>query len=221
VPCWWATRTDTYWQRRRALAESVGYAAAWAVPIKAAGGKVLGALTVYRTQAGKPQERDLELIAHAARLAAVAMERRYAAEALRASESKFRGLYESVLEGVYQSTPEGKILAVNPAFVKILGFNSAEEIYALPGAASLYWDPKARISFVQELERTGAMYSAESVLRRRDGAQVVVLESARVVRNEEQRVVAYEGTIADITERRRSLRKKSAPRSRCNRSVTR
>ncbi len=196
-------RTDPYWQRRRALAESAGFAAAWAVPIKAAGGKVLGALTVYRTLAGKPQERDLELIAHAARLAAVAMERRYAAEALRASESKFRGLYESVLEGVYQSTPEGKILAVNPAFVKILGFNSAEEIYALPGAASLYWDPKARISFVQELERAGAMYSAESVLRRRDGARVVVLESARVVCDEEQRVVAYEGTIADITERKR------------------
>jgi diguanylate cyclase (GGDEF)-like protein/PAS domain S-box-containing protein len=196
-------RTDPYWQRRRALAAAVGFTAAWAVPIKAAGGKVLGALTVYRTVPGKPQERDLELIAHAARLAAVAMERRYAAEALRASESKFRGLYESVLEGVYQSTPEGKVLAVNPAFVKILGFGSAEEIYALPGAASLYWDPNARIAFVQELERAGAMYSAESVLRRRDGAQVVVLESARVVRDEQQRVVAFEGTIADITERKR------------------
>jgi len=196
-------RTDPYWQRRRELAAAVGITAAWAVPIKAAGGKVLGALTVYRTLSGKPQERDLELIGHAARLAAVAMERRYAAEALRSSESKFRGLYESVLEGVYQSTPEGKILAVNPAFVKILGFDSAEEIYALAGAAALYWEPQARLSFVQELERAGAMYSAESVLRRRDGAQVVVLESARVVRDDQQRVVAYEGTIADITERKR------------------
>jgi diguanylate cyclase (GGDEF)-like protein/PAS domain S-box-containing protein len=196
-------RTDPYWQRRRALAAAAGYNAAWAVPIKAAGGKVLGALTVYRALAGKPQDRDLELIAHAARLAAVAMERRYAAEALRTSEAKFRGLYESVLEGVYQSTPEGKVLAVNPAFVKILGFDSAEEIYALPGAASLYWDPQARTAFVQELEHAGAMYSAESVLRRRDGAQVVVLESARVVRDEQQRIVCFEGTIADITERKR------------------
>ena len=196
-------RGDPYWQRRRALAAAAGFSAAWAVPIKAAGGKVLGALTVYRSLAGKPQDRDLELIAHAARLAAVAMERRYAAEALRASEAKFRGLYESVLEGVYQSTPEGKVLAVNPAFVKILGFDSAEEIYALPGAAALYWDPKSRTAFVQELERAGAMYSAESVLRRRDGARVVVLESARVVRDEQQRIVSFEGTIADITERKR------------------
>ena len=196
-------RTDPYWVRRRELAAAAGFIASWAVPIKAAGGKVLGALTVYRAVAGKPQERDLELIAHAARLAAVAIERRYAAEALRASEAKFRGLYESVLEGVYQFSPEGKVLAVNPAFVKLLGFENADEIYALPGVTALYWDPAARAAFVQELERAGEVHTAETLLRRRDGAQVVVLESARVVRDELQRIVAYEGTIADITERKR------------------
>jgi diguanylate cyclase (GGDEF)-like protein/PAS domain S-box-containing protein len=196
-------RTDPYWQRRRELALNAGFTAAWAVPIKAAGGKVLGALTVYRAAAGKPAERDLELIAHAARLAAVAIERCDAAEALRSSEARFRGLYESVLEGVYQFSPAGKVLAVNPAFVRLLGFASAEDIYALPGAAALYWDPAARAVFVQELERAGEVHTAETLLRRHDGAQIVVLESARVVRNELQQVVAYEGTIADITERKR------------------
>ncbi len=196
-------RTDPYWQRRRELALNAGFSAAWAVPIKAAGGKVLGALTVYRAAAGKPAERDLELIAHTARLAAVAIERWDAAEALRTSEAKFRGLYESVLEGVYQFSPAGKVLAVNPAFVRLLGYPSAEDIYALPGAAALYWDPAARAVFVQELERAGEVHTAETLLRRQDGAQLVVLESARVVRNELQQVVAYEGTIADITERKR------------------
>ena len=196
-------RTDPYWQRRRALALDAGFSAAWGVPIKAAGGKVLGALTVYRAAAGKPAERDLELIAHAARLAAVAIERCDAADALRSSEARFRGLYESVLEGVYQFSPSGKVLAVNPAFVRLLGYRNAEDIYALPGAASLYWDPAARAVFVHELERAGEVHTAETLLRRRDGAQLVVLESARVVRNELQQVVAYEGTIADITERKR------------------
>ncbi len=196
-------RTDPYWQRRRMLAVNAGFAAAWAVPIKAAGGKILGALTVYRAAAGKPAERDLELIAHAARLAAVAIERCNAAEALRTSEAKFRGLYESVLEGVYQFSPGGKVLAVNPAFVRLLGFTNAEEIYALPTVTALYWDPVARAQFVQELERAGEVHTAETLLRRHDGAQVVVLESARVVRNELHQVVAYEGTIADITERKR------------------
>jgi diguanylate cyclase (GGDEF)-like protein/PAS domain S-box-containing protein len=196
-------RTDPYWQRRRELALNAGFTAAWAVPIKAAGGKVLGALTVYCAAAGKPAERDLELIAHAARLAAVAIERCDAAEALRTSEAKFRGLYESVLEGVYQFSPAGKVLAVNPAFVRLLGYASAEEIYGLPGATALYWDPAARAVFVQELERAGEVHTAETLLRRQDGVQLVVLESARVVRNELQQVVAYEGTIADITERKR------------------
>jgi diguanylate cyclase (GGDEF)-like protein/PAS domain S-box-containing protein len=197
-------RTDPYWQRRRELAAQVGVAAAWALPIKAAGGRVLGALTVYRAQVGRPQEPDLQLITHAARLAGIAMERRYAAEALRASEARFRGLYESVLEGVYQVSPEGRVIAVNPAFVRMLGYANAEEIYALPSAAELWWNPAERPAFMDQLDRSGAVHMAESLLRRRDGTQVVVLESARVLRDEEQRVLSIEGTVADITERKRA-----------------
>ena len=198
------TRTDPYWQRRRELAQSCDVASAWSLPIKAGGGRVLGALSVYRAQPGKPQERDLDLFAHAARLAGIAMERRYAAEALRASEVRFRGLYESVLEGVYQLTAEGRVQAVNPAFVKMLGYARAEDICALPTAAVLCWNPAERAGFMQELERNGAIHNAETLLRRRDGAQVVVLESARVLRDELERVVGFEGTMADITERKRS-----------------
>ncbi len=197
-------RLDPYWQRRRDLALQVGVAAAWALPIKAAGGRVLGALTVYRAQLGKPQEADLQLITHAARLAGIAMERRYAAEALRASEARFRGLYESVLEGVYQVSPEGRLTAVNPAFVRMLGYTTAEEIYALPSAAALWWNPAERPAFIEELTSSGAIHNAESLLRKRDGSQVVVLESARVLRDERERVLCCEGTIADITERKRA-----------------
>ena len=197
-------RIDPHWQRRRELAASCGVAAAWSLPIKAAGGRVLGALSVYRTQVGKPQEHEIDLLSHAARLAGIAMERRYAAEALRASEARFRGLYETVLEGVYQVSPEGRVQAVNPAFVAMLGFASAEEIYALPSMASLNWQPPERVAFLEELERTGAVHNAETLMRRRDGTQLVVLESARVVRDDKQHVLAYEGTIADITERKRA-----------------
>ena len=107
--------------------------AAWAVPIKSANGRVLGAVTVYRPLAGTPQSADLDLMVHAARLAGIAIERRRGEEALRASETKFRRLYERVLEGVYQCAPDGRLLEVNPAFVKMLGYDSAEEIYALLG----------------------------------------------------------------------------------------
>jgi diguanylate cyclase (GGDEF)-like protein/PAS domain S-box-containing protein len=197
-------RTDPYWQRQRDLAAQVGLAAAWAVPVKAAGGGMLGALTVYREQPGKPQARDLELLAHAARLAAIAIERRYAVEALRESEARFRGLYESMREGVYRLSSEGRLLAVNPAFVRILGFESAEQAYALPSVASLYWEPAARAQVLAGLERDGELHNAEVQMRRCDGQMIVVLLSARLLRDAQGQVVGREGTVADITQRKRA-----------------
>jgi len=196
-------RTDPYWQRRRQLAVEAGFSAAWAMPIKAAGGRILGALAVYRRRPGKPHERELELLGHAARLAALAIERCDAAEALRESEARFRGLYESVLEGVYRLSSEGKVIAVNPAGVRLLGYDSVDELCALPGVRALYWDPAAHAAFVELLGREGSAHAVETTLRRRDGTPLVVLMSARIVRDARGRVAAYEGTMADITERKR------------------
>jgi PAS domain S-box-containing protein len=196
--------SDPFWQRRRELALQAGFHGAWSVPIKSANGRVLGAVTVYRPLAGTPQPEDLDLMVHAARLAGIAIERRRGEEALRASEAKFRRLYERVLEGVYQCAPDGRLLEVNPAFVKMLGYGSAEEIYALSGISMLYTNPAERAEFELALERHGEIHNAEFVLHCRDGSQVVVLESARIVRDEEQRVIAYEGTMANITARKRA-----------------
>jgi diguanylate cyclase (GGDEF)-like protein/PAS domain S-box-containing protein len=196
--------TDAFWQRRRELALEAGFKASWAVPIKSASGRVLGSVTVYRPMVGTPAPRDLDLMVHAARLAAVAIERRRSEAALRASEAKFRRLYERVLEGVYQCAPDGRILEVNPALVKMLGYASAEEIYALPGISMLYRNPSERAEFERALETHGEIHNAEFVLRCRDGSQVVVLESARVVRDDEGRIAAYDGTVANITARKRA-----------------
>ena len=196
--------TDLYWLRRREVALAAGISAAWAVPIKASGGRVLGAVTVYQRHPGMPSGSDLDLIQTAARLAGVAIERWRAAEALRNSEVKYRGLYESVLEGVYRCGPDGQIVAANPAFVKLFGYESAEAVYELAGIATLYWHPAERMGFEQRLDVEGEVHNAEVLLRRRDGQQVVALESARVLRDAAQRVIAYEGTIADITARKRA-----------------
>jgi diguanylate cyclase (GGDEF)-like protein/PAS domain S-box-containing protein len=194
---------DAFWQRRRELALEAGFHAAWAVPIKTANGRVLGALTIYRPQTGAPLTRDVDLMAHAARLAGIAIERRRGEEALRASEAKFRSLYDRMLEGVYQCAADGRLLEVNPAFVKMLGFERAEDIYALPGLSVLCWNPAERAEFECLLQLHGEIRNAEFELRCRDGSRLVVLESARVIRDAEQRVVAYEGTMANISERKR------------------
>jgi diguanylate cyclase (GGDEF)-like protein/PAS domain S-box-containing protein len=195
---------DAFWQRRRELALEVGFHAAWAVPIKTAAGRVLGALTIYRPQVGAPVARDIDLMSHAARLAGIAIERRRSEEALRASEAKFRSLYDRMLEGVYQCAADGRMLEVNPAFVKMLGFERAEEIYTLRGLSVLCWNPAERAEFECSLQLHGEIRNAECELRCRDGSRLVVLESARVIRDSEQRVVAYEGTMANISERKRA-----------------
>ncbi|MBV8909524.1 MAG: PAS domain S-box protein, partial [Gammaproteobacteria bacterium] len=130
-------------------------------------------------------------------------ERREAEEALRASEAKFRGLFESIAEGVYQSHRDGRLLSVNPAFVRMMGYSSADELYALPSAAALYWNGADRAEFARRLEE-GELRDAEFLMRRRDGAQLVILENARAIRDADGRVTGYEGTLRDITARKRA-----------------
>jgi diguanylate cyclase (GGDEF)-like protein/PAS domain S-box-containing protein len=190
--------------RQREAALAAGLHEAWSTPIKAAEGGTLGSLGVYRAEPGLPGAADAAIVAHAAQLAGIAIERRLAEQALRGSEAKFRGLFESIAEGVYQSGKEGRLLSVNPAFISILGYGSAEELYALPSVALLYWNPADRAEFMRRVESEGEIRNAEFCMRTRDGQQVVILENARAVRDAGDRITGYEGTIANITERKRA-----------------
>jgi diguanylate cyclase (GGDEF)-like protein/PAS domain S-box-containing protein len=196
--------TDPFWEQPRSHALEAGLNAAWSTPIKATDGRVLGALGVYHSTSGLPGQRELRIMDHAAQIAGIAIARRLAEEALRASEAKYRGLFETIIEGVYQSGRDGRLRSVNPAFVAILGYGSAEELYALPSVTTLYWNPADRAEFIRRVESEGEIRNAEFLMRRRDGEQVVILENARAVRDEANRITHYEGTIADITERKRA-----------------
>ncbi len=195
---------DALWEQRREAALQHGLRACWSTPILAGDGSALGTLAIYRRHTGTPGRRETDLMARMTQLAGIAIERRRAEDALRASEAKFRGLFENVMEGVYQTTRDGRFISVNPALVQMLGFASAEEVYALDGAASLYWNPEERAEFVRRIEADGEVRNAEYHLRRKDGRRLVVLESGRVVRDEHGAIVSYEGTVADITERKKA-----------------
>ena len=195
---------DPCWLEPRAAALGAGLTAAWSTPIKAAGGKVLGSLGVFRAEPGLPSPAESQSMARAAQLAGIAIERRLAEEALRSSEAKFRGLFESIAEGVYQSGRDGRLLSVNRAFASMLGYASPEELCALAEAPALYWDPADREEFTRRVESEGEIRDAEFLMRRRDGQQIVVLENARPMRDSANRIIGYEGTIAEITERKRA-----------------
>ena len=195
---------DPFWEQKRQVALDAMLRSSWSTPIKAANGKVLGSLGVFREDVGLPTANEQDTMAHAAQLAGIAIERRLSEEALRESEAKFRGLFETIAEGVYQSRRDGRFISVNPAFVEIFGYSSVQEIYALPGAESLYWNPTERIEFVRRVETEGEVRNFEFTARHRNGKQLVLLENARAIRDSAGRMLGYEGTLNDITERKRA-----------------
>jgi two-component system cell cycle sensor histidine kinase/response regulator CckA len=136
-------------------------------------------------------------------------ERKRAEQALRRSEERFRGLFENVLEGVYQSTPDGRIIAANPMLLRMLGLASEAQLNDVNIARDLYVDSNVRKRLLERLERDGSFQNVEYQLRRFGGTRkvtghiITVQENARVVRDEEGKVLYYEGTLTDISERKR------------------
>jgi PAS domain S-box-containing protein len=128
-------------------------------------------------------------------------ERKKAEQALRRSERKFRELFENIREGVYQTSPDGRILAANPELLRMLSFTSPEEL-SVPGVVrDTFVDTDLHQSLRDRLERDGSYAAVEFQLRTRDRRIVTVRENARVVRDENGNVLYYEGSLTDVTER--------------------
>ena len=129
-----------------------------------------------------------------------ATERTHTVLALKASEAKYRELYENVIAGVFQTTPDGRFLAGNPALVRMLGYESEEEILELDIGRDVFMYPEDRKNWVNNIEGEGEIRNAELTLKRKDGSKIVVLENSRSIRDDKGRTLYYEGTLTDITE---------------------
>jgi diguanylate cyclase (GGDEF)-like protein/PAS domain S-box-containing protein len=195
---------DKAWQshRKQALAHEV--AAAWSFLVKGAKGRVIGTMDVYVDEARAPSIDELDKLSRLARFAGIAIKRQIDEDRLRSSEMRYRGLFENVVDGVYIASREGEIIAANPALVEMLGFESAEELKAAGRTTMLYVNPIDRERVFARLEAEGFVKNFEYRLRRKDGREIVVLENARAVCDEEGNVVAHEGTITDITDRKQA-----------------
>lgn len=127
-------------------------------------------------------------------------ERKKAEEALRASEEKYRAIFEGVAEGIYVSTPEGRPLIGNPALMKMLGYKSVENMLARDIEVEGYVDPSERARFKAIMDRDGVVHDFMTQWLRPDGSSIHVIENARAIRNSEGTITAYEGSVRDITE---------------------
>jgi PAS domain S-box-containing protein len=119
--------------------------------------------------------------------------------AQRESEARFTELFDTLQEGVYFSTPEGRLLEVNPALVRMLGYETKEEVLAI-GAQDLYLDAAERKRHVAELGKLGVLREREITLKRKDGSPVRCLDSSTGVRDSSGRLVRFQGTLVDITQ---------------------
>ena len=131
-------------------------------------------------------------------------ERRRAERALAEAEKKYRTIVENAAGGLYQLTPEGMYLSANPAMARILGYSSPEEMLRMVKNAGgmVYPDKEVRKSFIETLIAQEQIFGYESQVLRQDDQKIWVRENVRIVKDEQQNVMYFEGSMEDITERK-------------------
>ncbi|MBN1883427.1 MAG: PAS domain S-box protein [Deltaproteobacteria bacterium] len=124
-----------------------------------------------------------------------------AEEALRASEEKYRNLFETSKDVIYFSTVDGRILDINFAAEELLGY-TRDELLSLP-ADDLYIDADEREKFQNEIERKGFLVDYELIMKKKDGTFIDCIEAATVIKDSSGKVTGYHGILKDITQRKK------------------
>jgi PAS domain S-box-containing protein len=131
-------------------------------------------------------------------------ERKRAEQEVKESEERYRSIFENAVDGIFQTTLDGKYVTVNPALVRMYGYDSPEDmIVSITDIANqLYVDPGRRDEFVRLMQAQDEVTGFEALVYRKDRSVIWVSESARTRRDPAGVLVGYEGTVKNITERR-------------------
>lgn len=133
-------------------------------------------------------------------------ERHQTEGALRQAEAKYRSIFENSTEGIFQTSLDGHYLSANPRLAHIYGYDSPEALIAsiTDVRQQLYVDPDRREEFARQLQQEGELTNFESQVYRTDGSLIWISEKARAVYDDNGKIICYEGTVEDITERKRA-----------------
>lgn len=131
-------------------------------------------------------------------------QRKRAEQALKKSEERYRDIFCNSLWGIFQSTVEGQFLSCNAAFAGTFGYDSPEDLVsAITDISRQYYvEPANRRQYIRLLEENGVVENYEFKARRKDGSEIWVTNSTRVVRDDAGRLMYYEGAVTDITARK-------------------
>jgi PAS domain S-box-containing protein len=114
-------------------------------------------------------------------------------------EKQFHSLFDNSAEGIFQSTQEGKFIIVNSALVKMLGYESEEELISINIVDDLYSRPEDRKALNQLLQQNGEVKNYRIILRKKDGKKIIVSLNDRLVYDEDTNSYHYQGNMHDIT----------------------
>jgi PAS domain S-box-containing protein len=125
-------------------------------------------------------------------------------ESVVSEDQRYRGVFENAIEGIFQTTADGRYLAANPALARIYGYQSPDELrgHLQDIEHQLYVRAKRRAEFLELMERDGKVSNFESQVYRKDGSVIWISENAIAVRDEGGRLLYFEGFVVDVTKRR-------------------
>ena len=125
---------------------------------------------------------------------------------LKTSEGKYRGIYENAIEGIFQTTQEGRFLDASPSLARNLGYKSSGELVATitDAAHQLYLRPQDREIVLQALAQKGELFGFETQFKKKNGEVIWVLMSVKAVRDKTHALTYFQGFAIDITERKRA-----------------
>jgi PAS domain S-box-containing protein len=120
----------------------------------------------------------------------------------REAERRYRELFDSIQEGLFFATPEGRFLDVNDAMVRMLGYDSREELLRADVNTHLYPASAERERFFSALSKRGVLRNYEETLRRKDGTLLHTLQNITAVRDAAGKIIQIRGLMLDVTEQR-------------------
>ena len=185
----------------RAAAQLLGATNMLAVPLQA-GERVFGTLEVMN-KAGGFIEEDKRLVTIFASQAAQLLANAQLFEQVRESEERYRQIFESALDGLYRSTPEGRLATVNSALATMLGYAEADEVVGRNLFNELFVDRASAARLKEELAAHGQASDVETRLHRKSGEPMPARLSIRVVTDKADNQTVHLGIVKDITEQKR------------------
>ena len=202
-------QTHPFWNAEfRAAAAKARLAACWSEPIRSANGSILGSFAIYHARPRKPGASDLQLLAQGAHLAAIAIDRSRAQEALRRSEQHYRLLADNLADVIWTVGLDGRLNYVSPAIERLSGYSVAEALNLAildilnPGTCTASQTRFQALIHGLDAEAPSADFRGELEIIRKDGTFIWVDVAASSRHDDDGRCIGLLGVSRDITERK-------------------